>query len=77
MLSSLANLKEENADTFLLKFKEKVLEGKALGLAEYLQHKRLDKDDEEEYLKNINPLIYFHAKKILAEWQIDKYAVRQ
>jgi len=77
VLSSLANLKEENADTFLLKFKEKVLEGKAFGLAEYLQHKRLDKDDEEEYLKNIHPLIYFYAKKILAEWQIDKYAVRQ
>ena len=74
-LSSLDYLDEENAETFFFKFKEKVLEGKASGLAEYLQSKSLDKDDEEEYLKNIDPLIYFSAKKILVEWQIAKYAV--
>ena len=72
-LSSLAYLDEDNVDTFLSRFKEKILEGKALGLAEYLQNKCLDNDDKEEYLKNIDPLIYFTAIKILAEWEIEKH----
>lgn len=72
-VSSITNLDTESIDIFLSKFKQKVLEGKALGLAKYLKNKNLDTNEEKEYLQVIDPLIYFSAKKILVELEIRKH----
>jgi hypothetical protein len=71
-VSSVTYLDKEGTDIFLSKFNQKILEGKALGLATYLKDKNLNSNEEKEYLEVIDPRIFLNAKKILVEWEIAK-----
>lgn len=69
-VTSLSNISEK--DMLVSKLKERIEDGHAYGLAEYLKNKNLSQDDEELYLEHVEPIIFWGAQKYLAQWKVEE-----